>query len=536
MPAVRRRLALIPRVELAAWAGLLVAALGVRLYDLGDRPYHHDESQIAYFSWLFAEEGDYEYNPLLHSPLQYYLSALTFKVLGAGDFTARLPAVLGGMVAVALAFGLRRYVGRLGAFAAGALLAFGPTFLYFGRFMREDILLVAADLALLVVLSFFLSRPRSWHPAALGALLAVAFGIKEATFITVGVAAPFFVVWLALAWRRARRSRLELRDHPLVRAVASLGWEAWVWGVAAFVAVYTLIFTTFLTDPQHWDALYEGLEYWREQQGEGRGEKERYFYSVVLAAHEWPVVALGALGAVVLLRRRSPFGAFLVWLFAGQLLAYSMANERFTWLVLHPLLPLTLLAGAGVQAIWNARGRLAGRAALVLACVGLAYTAYASWLANAEHRADPVEFLVTTQTAEDVVGVRDEVLAEAARIRSETGRPARVSVDSADGATFPYAWYFRDLEPPVGYPDMSRSRRAPDADIVVMTDRSHSALAGELGAFEQRRFRFRVWWVRDYSELTPATFADWLIGRDPWNETGGLDGWLLVRRNPRPAR
>lgn len=521
---MRRRLAELPRPERLAWAALLAAATVVRLIDLGDRPYHHDESQIAYFSWKFAEEGDYEYNPLLHSPLQYYLSAATFKLLGADDVTARLPAVAAGLAVVALAFGLRHYIGRAGAFAAGVAFAFGPSFLYFGRFMREDILLVAANLALLVVLSRFLSRPRRWHPAALGALLAVAFGIKEATFITVGVAVPFFALWLALAWRRARRDHLELRTHPLVAAVRGVGWEAWVWGLVAFVAVSTLIFTTFLTDPDHWDWAYEGLDYWRKQHGAGRGEGERYFYSVVLAGHEWPALVLGAVGAVALLRRRSPFGAFLVWLFAGQLLAYSIANERFTWLVLHPLLPLTLLAGAGVQAIWTARRRWSGRvgALVVVACA--AYAGYASFLANAEHRADPVEFLVTTQTAEEVVGVIEEIRSTADDIERDTGQPARIVIDTD---AFPYAWYLRE-EDSVSYVD--KVTEPPDADIVVMTDFNRTRLQNQLGDFTARRFRFRVWWVRDYSELTPSSFLTWLVEREPWNPTGGLDAWLLIRK------
>jgi uncharacterized protein (TIGR03663 family) len=516
----------IPRVERVAWLALLAAATVARLWDLGERPYHHDESQIAYFSWRFAEEGEYEYDPLLHSPLQYYLSALTFKVLGDTDFTARLPAVAAGLLAVGLAFYLRGFLGRLGAYAAGVALAFGPSFLYYGRFMREDILLVCANLALLVVLSYFLAAPRRWHPAALGALLAVAFGIKEATFITVGVAGPFFVLWLALAWRRARRDGLSLRDHPLVAAVRGVGWEAWGWGLAAFLAVSTLIFTTFLTDPQHWDWAYEGLDYWRDQHGAGRGEKERYFYSVVLAGHEWPALALGAVGAVALLRRRSPFGAFLVWLFAGQLLAYSIANERFTWLVLHPLLPLTLLAGAGAQVIWNARARWSGRLGLLLVAVSVAYAGYASWLANAEHGADPVEFLVTTQTAHDVRGVVDEVLALDRELQREEGRPARVTIDTD---SFPHAWYFRDLEA-IGYVDLAKADQPPDADVIVMTDANRLRLQDRLGDFRARRFHFRVWWVRDYSEMTAGSFLDWMLTRDTWNPTGGLDAWLLVRK------
>lgn len=517
------------RTEKIAWGALLVAALVVRLIDLGDRAYHHDESQIAYFSWLFAERGDYEYNPLLHAPLQYYASALTFLTLGDSDFTARLPAVAMGMIVVALPLLLRRFIGTIGAFVVAALLAFGPSFLYYSRFIREDIFLAAANLGLLVALSYFLSAPRRWHPSLIGVGLALAFGIKEATFITVGIAGTFFAGWLALVWRTARQRALPLRSHPLVQAVTRVGGEAWIWGLASFTIVYLLIFTTFMTDPDHWDALYEGLKYWYEQHGPGRGEKEPYFYSVVLVAHEWPMLALGLVGAVAAIRRRWPLGIFLVWMFVVQLAAYSYANERFSWLVLHPLLPLVVLAGIGVQTIWDARRGAARTAGLALAVIGFAYTGYASFLANAEHGTDPREFLVTTQSGPDVVDVRDEVVATAARIRREERRDATITVDGADGATFPYAWYFRRL-PGVGYLNLTDVDDVPDSDILILTEGNKLRLEDRLGAYRARRFGFRVWWVRDYSKMTPATFAEWLVTREPWSVTGGYPEWLLIRR------
>ena len=74
------------------YALLTVAALVLRLIDLGDRPFHHDESQDAYFSWLLLEHGEYAYNPLLHGPLRFYLTAAVYALVGASDFTARLAA------------------------------------------------------------------------------------------------------------------------------------------------------------------------------------------------------------------------------------------------------------------------------------------------------------------------------------------------------------------------------------------------------------------------------------------------------------
>ena len=71
-----------PRGELLAYALLTAVALGLRLVELGDRPFHHDESQDAYFSWVFWTSGDYTYQPILHGPLRFYLTAALYTCSG----------------------------------------------------------------------------------------------------------------------------------------------------------------------------------------------------------------------------------------------------------------------------------------------------------------------------------------------------------------------------------------------------------------------------------------------------------------------
>ena len=64
---------------------------------------------------------------------------------------------------------LREQLGRVAAFTAGALLAFGPSYLYFSRFAREDIYIACVTLAMLVVVFRFFDHPKRHHPAAFGA-------------------------------------------------------------------------------------------------------------------------------------------------------------------------------------------------------------------------------------------------------------------------------------------------------------------------------------------------------------------------------
>jgi uncharacterized protein (TIGR03663 family) len=511
-----------PRGELIAWVLLVAVALVLRLYDLGDRPFHHDESQDAYFSWLFRTTGDYAYNPLLHGPLRFYLTAAAYVLLGDSDTTARLAPALMGTIMVALPYGLRAQIGRAGAFAAGALLSFGPTYLYFSRFAREDIYVACITLAMIVVAFRFLDRPRRHHPALFTGLVALSFATKETTFITLFVGGTFFLA--ALALRRSRAS--------VAGPVTSIGLDAWGWALAAFVFTFTVLFTTFLTHPQGlYDGTVTGLKYWLAQHGQHRGGEAWFFYIVVLIGEEWPALLLGAVGAAVAFRRPTLLRVFLIWAFVLSLAVYSWAGEKFAWLVLHPLLPLALLAGVGVQAIWDHRRSAVGIVGIAAAVVALGYSGLASYWVNARHRADPRELLVSTQSSEQVKQVSEQIVA----MDEHSARPVRVTVDAALGATFPYAWYFRHLRA-VEYPDLSVAGALPPSDVAILTEGSRTRLRRQLTGFHERRFAFRVWWVRgatwhEYAAtLTLRRAWEWLTERKPWSPLGGMPEYLETRR------
>ena len=492
--------------EVLAYAVLVAVALGLRLYDLGDRPFHHDESQDAYFSWILFTQGDYAYNPLLHGPLRFYLTATMYALFGDSDFTARLAPALMGTAMVAMPYFLRRQLGRIAAFTAAVLLAIGPSYLYFSRFAREDIYFAAISLALLVVVFRFLDEPRRWHPALIGALIALGFATKETMYIAGFVAFTFFAILLVR----------EGRGGPTRTALRSVGWEAWVWALASFAATFTLMFTVFLTNPAGlWDGLYESLAYWLGQHEVGRGGEKPYFYVVVLFGEEWPVLLLGAVGAVVAFRQPTVLRAFLVWGFALSLAIYSWAGEKFAWLVLHPLLPLILLAGLGVQALWEARGTRLGKAGLALAAVAALYVPVASWWSNVELRADPRSLLVSTQSSEEVKRVADEVRA-LARKQPEAlgdGRLGRRR-DVPVGLVLPR---------PRGRLPRPQHRLGGTALGRDRDDRAGLAAArpGAPGLSRAALLVPRLVGAR-LRKATPGAWLRWLVEREVWNPTGGL--------------
>lgn len=518
-------------LELAAYVGLVVAALLLRVLVLATKPMHHDESQDAYFSWLLFTGHGFAYDPVLHGPLRFYLMALNYLLFGVSEFTARLAPALMGTGLVALPYFLRRQIGSLAAFAASVLLCLSPAFLYFSRFAREDIYVAAISLGLLIAVFGFLDRPRPWHPSLILGLLAASFATKETTYITVFVAGTFFLALLGVQAWQARAAHRPFADAPLIVRIRSVGLDAWIWALAVFAVIFTLLFTTFLSHPVGLrDGLIRSLQYWLGQQPVQRGSQPWFYYLVLLFAYDWPELILGAIGAVAVLRRPTLLGAFLIWGFVVSLTVYTWAGEKMPWLLLHPLLPLLLLAGIGLQALWRDRRALAGRLGLVVASIGAVYLVHATSALSYNHPADPRELLIYTQSSVDVPHVRDQLLGIDRRAVDGTGRHLEIQVDSWGGTTWPWAWYLRDIGT-TGYVDMSRAAYLPTGEAILVAEPDRQRLLPYLASYTGYRFRLRVWWVPDYSHVGLRDWSRWLVWREPWSQQGSLDEWLYIRND-----
>jgi uncharacterized protein (TIGR03663 family) len=532
--------------ELALWIGLIVVAIIVRVIDLGGRAFHHDESQDAYFSYqMFKDFSGYEYNPLLHGPLRFYLTALNFKLFGASDFTARLAPAYMGVLAVSLPYLLRHQLGRIAAFAAGVMLAVGPSYLYFSRFAREDIYLAAIMLALIVAAFRFLERPRALTLSLVTGLASLSFSVKESGGVMVAMILIFvagaIIVQGVVATRRGRA----FSDGEVLRAVKAVGWTGWVYAAATALVVYGLMFTQFFSNaecmtpfykdhPAHktscLNALFYGTDYWVEQQHVGRGDDPAWLYPTILLSNEWPVVLLAFTGLIATLRRPTTLRVFLVYFFVVVLGFHAYGSERFAWLILHPLLPLILLAGVGLQFLWELRSKVARTVALVGVALGALYMVYASYDANARKGTDPRSMLVSTQSSSQAKQVAEQVIAlDRAFRKDHDGTKLTISVDSSEGATFPYAWYFRDLS--AGYPEMQSQTAPPTSQILILTEAAQAQMLPNLAAYEGRRFDFRVWWIKKPYSTSVADWKDWFLDKKPWSITGGMKEWFYVRRD-----
>ncbi len=213
------------RWEFVAYAVVFAAAIGLRLFDLGTRALHHDESIHAQWSWGLLQ-GNYQHSPIFHGPFYYHVQGLVFAVFGANDYTSRLSAAIFGAAIVALPLLLRNRLGQAGTMAAVAFLALSPTMVYYSRFFREDIYMAFFTLLMVVAIWRYIDDGRDRWLYVLAAAFTGNVLTKEGAFLAIAV----FLVYidLHLAFELAQRTlrgwsqRAFLRERERLVAVRAL--------------------------------------------------------------------------------------------------------------------------------------------------------------------------------------------------------------------------------------------------------------------------------------------------------------------------
>ena len=455
---------------------IFVIAAVLRLYDLNLVPLHHDEGVNGNFLVRLVREGYYQYDPEnYHGPTLYYFSALIpwiVKLLfgssardnyGLTTFTIRLVPAVFGLATIALVFMLRRRLGTIATLAAATMLAVSPGAVYLSRYFIHESLFVFFTFGIVVAgLKFYDERnPAYLIPA--GASAALLFATKETAFISAGVLVIahaltlFYMEFIrepapSSGRRRDRESTvLERIKNHLRLTIDDLGGTTAVaynlgLAVVVFLALYLLFYSSFLTNN---NGIYDSLRtfaVWKKTGGSAHVH-ESYQYIVWLMRQESPLLLLGAAGALIaVLKPRNSLALFAaLWAF-GLIAAYSMIGYKTPWLVLSFLIPLALIAGYAIQAIFLMdHGRLRLASVIFLMAIGVA--AYQAIDLNFIHYDDDDEKYVyvyahSKRELLDLVKQVEQIANE------QSGRTTGISIVSPD--YWPLPWYFRNFSR-VGY-------------------------------------------------------------------------------------
>ena len=182
--------------EWATYGALLVVGGAMRLWDLGSRAVHHDESLHAYYAWKLASGDGYAHDPLMHGPLQFELNAAIFLLFGDSDYTSRLLYAIAGSALILMPLLFRKRLGTLGAIFTAAMLAFSPAMLYFSRFARNDILMAVWVLGLVICLWRYIDEGKARYLHIAAGLLALAFATKESAYLITGLLGLYLICLL----------------------------------------------------------------------------------------------------------------------------------------------------------------------------------------------------------------------------------------------------------------------------------------------------------------------------------------------------
>ncbi|MGW8143248.1 MAG: flippase activity-associated protein Agl23 [Anaerolineales bacterium] len=195
--------------------GLILVATVSRTYMLGTRVMSHDETSHVYFSWLLDQGRGYSHDPVTHGPLQFHLIALSFFLFGDNDFSARLPHAMASILAVLFLWNYRRYLGRVGWLIAAALMVISPYMVYYGRYARNEALVVLFGLISIWAVLRYLETGSSRYLFWLTAATALHFTSKETAYIYTAQMLIFLAIYFLARVYQGTWIRPEMRNRFL---------------------------------------------------------------------------------------------------------------------------------------------------------------------------------------------------------------------------------------------------------------------------------------------------------------------------------
>ncbi len=413
--------------EIALYVLLAVVAVATRFWDLGARAMSHDESLHALYSWKLYDGQGYVHNPMMHGPFLFHINALFYFLFGANDYTARISPALFGVALVFTPYFLRRWLGRAGALVAALMLTISPSFLYYSRYIRNDIYVAVWTMLLILALFKYIDERRDKWLYFGAAVLSLSMATKENTYIVgfIGLTFVGLAVWWELASERAWRLMYFLAlGVGVVAAGLALLIERGVFGVAAeggapvggalvqylvllvgltvaalvagltfqreggarpvfdalrsvsgralaisFIVaavIFTLLFTTFLTNPLGLGTGAVGsISYWLAQHGVQRGGQPWYYYLLLVPLYEFVPLLFSLMAMVYYIYKgvtgrirdeaaSAPFVPFVIYWLISTFLLYSWAGEKMPWLMLHPVLPMIVLSACFIGEVVEA--------------------------------------------------------------------------------------------------------------------------------------------------------------------------------------
>ena len=531
---------------------------------LGERALHHDESLHAQYGKYFANsftKGFYKYDPLLHGPLLYNLQAIWHWFVspfynGAVRF---IPAFLGFLVSLSPIF-FKKKLSKQSVFFITLFLAISPTFTYWSRFLRHDMLVI---LELTIALWLFNFKPKNWI-FFLGLTAGAHFSTKENFFVHSVLLMGFFFSYLII-FKKAHKPTLRETGFFL------LGF------LVISIPLYTGWFQYW---PGYLDGLYrKSLSYWFNQHHVERIKGPFYFNALIMSVYEtWLFVGLGIFSvywfklqrqkwklldcAFILLSilvanfAQTPFSplvsgilkiknntdifiylntiyfslrltfyflrsnqvslAFWAYATLSSFFTYSFLGEKVPWLAIYPTLSAVVFLSLLLPNFKRSQYYLLVTSLLLC----LSKTIYINHLYPGDKRELISQVHTSKEYEELLFKIRDRLYQD-----DNTIKP-RVLVLEDNG--WPLSWYIWGLD---GVDFKAHYSSYSQYDF-IFDQMLNPALASRLvNTHERRAITLRHYWWPNFGQLSFLNLMNLIFKHEPWSTSGEYKIALWVKKN-----
>ena len=507
---------------------ILVLAILLRFLFLDLKPVHHDESIHAFLAWELYTEGKYVYNPTYHGPLIYFSTAFVYLLSDgvADDATIRvLPAAL-GVVLVLLLLPLRRYLGKYGLLSAAFMLSFSPSFLYFSRYLRNDIYMAVITMIFFVVLFQFKEKGKSRYLIILTLVILAGAYSKENIYLIVFIFLSYFIVErFYLIFRRRYPLKVEIGD---LKAIFMEYWDVVLLCAALAVFGYVFVFSNLFRNPDFLDSTFlASFKYWGAQHEKARLGGPFYFYIPLLLLYEPLILLLGIMGGFYFFIRWSRadrgFTHFLIYWSVASFLIYSYYQEKVPWLILNIVLPLILLGSTYLDDLvkkFKRRRGLLKKPLFMGILIFLAFMlVFSSTQLNFRNQANPAEPYTQVQTSNDMFFLLDTI----DRL-SETNGGSNMTIFITSKDYWPLPWYFKDRNNIKYFREISKADiHKLDPPVIVADILQETEMKEFESIYHKRRIKLRAWFLPQFEEVTAKELILYYFIRKEFSPIGSSD-------------
>ncbi len=148
-------------------------------------------------------------------------------------------------------------------------------------------------------------------------------------------------------------------------------WKRWLISAGLFYGIYIVLYTTFFTNGQGFaTGVLGSLGYWLAQHDVQRGSQPWFYYFILMPMYEFVPLIFSLIGIGYELQTSKfklqsseskaqdlkfeveSLKFFIYWLIMSVVI-YSWAGEKMPWLVVHPVLPMMVMAGYFVGQVFE---------------------------------------------------------------------------------------------------------------------------------------------------------------------------------------